>query len=125
MAPCSPRLSHPDLSSARTRACPLACGKLAPAARSPLPRRPHPRSNQSQTMNNHPTQFLLRLTHTVTLERSISMICIPDRDTAECELTRLRCQHGPRLLKAIIRKDRPGRSGTSRTHTLSYTVRET
>lgn len=73
----------------------------------------------------HPTQILFRLTHTVTLERSISMICIPDRDTAECELTKLKHQHGPRLLKAVIRKDRPGRSGTSRTYTLRYTIRET
>jgi hypothetical protein len=76
-------------------------------------------------LNNHPTQFLLRLTHTVTLERSISQICIPDRDSAECELTQLKHQHGPRLLKAVIRKDRPGRSGTSRTYTLRYTIRET
>jgi hypothetical protein len=71
------------------------------------------------------SQLLIRLTNTVTIERSISMICIPDRDTAECELTRLKREHGPRLLKAIIRKDRPGRSGTSRTYTLRYTIRET
>jgi hypothetical protein len=71
------------------------------------------------------SQLLIRLTHTVTIERSISMICIPDRDTAECELTKLRYQHGLRLLKAIIRKDRPGRSDTSRTYTLRYTIRET
>jgi hypothetical protein len=76
-------------------------------------------------MQNHPTQFPFRLTHTVTLERSISQICIPDRDTAEYELTQLKHQHGPRLLKAVIRKDRPGRSGTSRTYTLRYTIRET
>jgi hypothetical protein len=80
-------------------------------------------------LNNHPTQFLLRLTHTVTLERSVSLVCIPDRDSAECELTQLKHQHGPRLLKAAIRKDkRPARatgSGTSRTYTLRYTIRET
>jgi hypothetical protein len=76
--------------------------------------------------NNHPTQFLLRLTHTVTTERSVSLICIPDRDTAECELTRLKHEHGPRLVKAVIRKDRPGRrSGVSKTYTLRYTIRET
>jgi len=55
--------------------------------------------------------------------------CIPDRDSAECELTQLQNQHGPRLLKAIIRKDkrpaRPTGSGTSRTYTLRYTIRET
>ena len=74
---------------------------------------------------NSPNQILFRLTHTVTLERSISQICIPDRDTAECELTRLKHEHGLRLLKAVIRKDRPGRSGKSRTYTLRYTIRET
>jgi hypothetical protein len=73
-------------------------------------------------MNN---QFLFRLTHTVTIERSISLACIPDRDTAECERTRLQAYYGPNLLRADIRKDRPGRSGTSRTYTLRYTVRET
>jgi hypothetical protein len=75
-------------------------------------------------LHNHPTQFLLRLTHTVTIERSVSLICIPDRDSAECELTKLKNQHGPRLLKSVIRKDRPGRSGTSKTYTLRYTIRE-
>ena len=73
-------------------------------------------------MNN---QLLIRLTHTVTIERSVSLICIPDRDTAECELTRLKHEHGPRLLKAIIRKDRPSHSGISKTYTLRYTIRET
>jgi len=71
------------------------------------------------------SQLLIRLTHTVTIERSLSMICIPDRDSAECELTKLKHEQGPRLLKATIRKDRPGRSGTSRTYTLRYTIRET
>jgi len=69
--------------------------------------------------------LLIRLTHTVTIERSISLVCIPDRDSAECELTQLRYKFGANLLKAIIRKDRPGRSGTSRYYTLRYTVRET
>jgi hypothetical protein len=76
-------------------------------------------------LHNHPTQFLLRLTHTVTIERSVSLICIPDRDSAECERTRLRAEHGSNLLRADIRKDRPGCSGTSRTYTLRYTIRET
>ena len=71
-----------------------------------------------------PNQILLRLTHTVTTERSVSLVCIPDRDSAECELTRLKAEHGPRLLKAAIRKDKPGRSGASRTYTLRYTIRE-
>jgi hypothetical protein len=70
-------------------------------------------------------QRLLHLTHTVTAERSISLVCIPDRDSAECERTRLRAKHGPNLLRADIRKDRPGRSGTSRYYTLRYTIRET
>ena len=76
-------------------------------------------------LHNHPTQFLLRLTHTVTTERSVSLVCIPDRDSAECERTRLQVQHGPDLLRVDIRKDRPGRSGTSKTYTLRYTIRET
>ena len=76
-------------------------------------------------LHNHPTQFLLRLTHTVTIERSVSLVCIPDRDSAECERTRLRAEHGSNLLRADIRKDRPGRSGTSKTYTLRYTIRET
>jgi hypothetical protein len=67
----------------------------------------------------------LCLTHTVVYERSVSLVCIPDRDSAECERTRLQSQHGPNLLKAVIRKDRPGRSATSRTYTLRYTIRET
>jgi hypothetical protein len=71
------------------------------------------------------SQLLISLTHIVTVDRAISLVCIPDRDSAECELTRLKHQHGPRLLKAVIRKDRPGRSGTSRTYTLRYTIRET
>jgi hypothetical protein len=73
-------------------------------------------------------QLFISLTHTVTIERSISLVCIPDRDSAECELTQLKHQHGPRLLKAVIRKDkRPARApdGTSRTYTLRYTIRET
>jgi hypothetical protein len=73
----------------------------------------------------HTTQTLFRLAHTATIERSVSLVCIPDRDTAECERTRLQAQHGPNLLRADIRKDRPGRSGTSRTYTLRYTIRET
>jgi hypothetical protein len=76
-------------------------------------------------MHNHPTQFLLRLSHTVVYERSTSLICIPDRDTAECERTRLQAQYGTNLLRADIRKDRPGRSQTSKTYTLRYTIRET
>jgi hypothetical protein len=76
-------------------------------------------------LDNHPTQFLLRLSHTVVYERSTSLICIPDRDTAECERTRLQSKYGSNLLRADIRKDRPGRSGTSKTYTLRYTIRET
>ena len=37
----------------------------------------------------------------------------------------MRAQHGPNLLRTDIRKNRPGRSGTSRTYTLRYTIRET
>jgi hypothetical protein len=70
------------------------------------------------------SQLFFGLTHTVTIERSISLVCIPDRDSADCELTQLRSKYGADLLKAVIRKDRPGKSGTSSTYTLRYTVRE-
>ena len=71
------------------------------------------------------SQILFPLSHLVTYERSISLVCIPDRDSADCELTQLRHKYGADLVKAVIRKDRPGRSGTSRTYTLRYTIRET
>ena len=81
------------------------------------------------------SRLFFSLRHPVTIERTTSLVCIPDRDTAECERTRLRAQHGPDLLRADIRKDRPlsrhsqatadGRSGPSRTYTLRYTIRET
>jgi hypothetical protein len=78
-------------------------------------------------------QLFLSLSHIVTHERSISLVCIPDRDTAECELTRLRSQHGPNLLRATIRKDRPSvrvrhsqlstqNSQLRSTYTLRYTI---
>lgn len=72
-------------------------------------------------MKYHASQFLLPLTQTVMVDRGISLVCIPDRDTAECALTRLRAKHGPALLKAVIRKDRPGQRST---YTLRYFVRE-
>ena len=62
-------------------------------------------------------QLLFPLTHAVTTERGVSLVCIPDRDSAECELTRLRAEYGPRLIKATIRKDRPGKGST---YTLRY-----
>ncbi len=72
-------------------------------------------------MQHHASQFLLKLTQTVTVERGISLVCIPDRDSAECELTRLRHKFGANLMKATIRKDKPGKSST---YTLRYFVRE-
>jgi hypothetical protein len=71
------------------------------------------------------TQRFFPLTHLVTFERSVSLVCIPDRDSADCELTQLRHRYGADLLKAVIRKDKPGKSGTSKTYTLRYTIRET
>jgi hypothetical protein len=67
----------------------------------------------------------MRLEQTVTVERSLSLVCIPDRDTAECELTQLKRQHGPRLVQAVIRKDKLGKAGNCKTYTLRYTVKET
>jgi hypothetical protein len=67
-------------------------------------------------------QTLLPLTHTVTTDQVHSLICIPDRDTAECEVTSLRHEHGPCLVKTIIRKDRVGKGST---YTLRYIIRKT
>jgi hypothetical protein len=72
-------------------------------------------------------QALLPLTRIVVLETNRSCICIPDRDSAECELTRIRREHGPNLLRAKIIKDRPSKHGdpNERTYRLNYVVRET
>ena len=70
----------------------------------------------------HPTQFLLSLTQTVTTERGHSLICIPDRTTAEYELFQLQNKLGSRLIKSVIRKDRPGKGST---YTLRYFTRDT
>jgi hypothetical protein len=71
---------------------------------------------------HHPTQFLLRLTQTITVERGHSLICIPDRTTADYELSKLRDKLGANLIKAAIRKDKPGPRST---YTLRYFTRET
>lgn len=78
-------------------------------------------------MKYHAAQFLLPLTRTVTYERGISLVCIPDRFSAENELTQLQAEYGPRLLKATIRKDKPPKRARSAraTYTLRYFVRET
>jgi len=80
-------------------------------------------------MKPHSAQFLLQLTITVTVETPHSLVCIPDRDTAECELTRLRHQYGDNLVKATIRKDRGSRRqgriwAAPGTYTLNYTTRD-
>jgi hypothetical protein len=73
-------------------------------------------------MKYHAAQFLLQLIQPVTTERGHSLICIPDRMSAECELTKLKAEYGPRLIKAVIRKDKPGRDNT---YTLRYFTRDT
>jgi hypothetical protein len=75
-------------------------------------------------MKYHADQFLLPLTQAVTTERGISLVCIPDRDSAECELTRLRHKFGPNFIKATIRKDKPTKKAARTTYTLRYFVRE-
>jgi len=80
-------------------------------------------------MKYHSAQYLLPLTRTITVETPHSLVCIPDRDTAECELTRLRAEYGPNLLKATIRKDRGSRRegriwAAPGTYTLNYTTRD-
>ena len=72
-------------------------------------------------MKYHADQLLLPLTQTVTTERGISLVCIPDRFAAENDLTRLRNKYGTNFLKATIRKDRPGKNST---YTLRYFIRE-
>ena len=49
-------------------------------------------------------QYLLPLTQTVITERGHSLVCIPDRTTAECELEKLRREYSERLVRAVICK---------------------
>lgn len=71
-------------------------------------------------------QSLLPLTRIVIVETRRSCVCIPDRDSAECELTRVRREYGPNLIKATIVKDRPSKNGdpNERTYRLNYVIRE-
>jgi len=71
-------------------------------------------------------QSLLPLTRIVTVETRRSCVCIPDRDSADCELTRVRREYGPNLIKATITKDRPSKNGDpkERTYRLNYLIRE-
>jgi hypothetical protein len=80
-------------------------------------------------MKYEAAQRLLPLSRTITVETPHSLVCIPDRDTAECELTRLRRDYGDRLIKATIRKDRGSRRegrtwAAPGTYTLNYTTRD-
>ena len=68
----------------------------------------------------HWLQGLLPLTQTVIAERGHSLVCLPDRDTAESELVKLRREYRKRLVRAAIRKDKPGKS----TYTLRYFTRD-
>ena len=67
-------------------------------------------------------QLHFLLVQSVTTERAHSLVCIPDRTTAEDELRKLRAQYRDRLTRATIRKDRPGKRST---YTLRYFTRET
>jgi hypothetical protein len=73
-------------------------------------------------MKYHATQLLFPLTQAVTTQRGHSLVCIPDRTTADYELSKLRDQLGARLIKAAIRKDKPGKNST---YTLRYFTRDT
>jgi hypothetical protein len=88
----------------------------------PAHRSTHSPPNTSHTMKYHAAQYLLPLTQAVTSERGISLVCIPDRFAAENSLTRLQVKHGANLIKATIRKDKPGKDST---YTLRYFLRET
>jgi hypothetical protein len=71
---------------------------------------------------SNPTQFLLPLVQTIITERGHSLVCIPDRTTAEHEEAKLRRQYRARFIRADIRKVKLGKSGT---YTLRYVTRET
>jgi hypothetical protein len=70
----------------------------------------------------NPTQILLALTHAVVSERSCSLVCIPDRSTAEYELEKLKRRFGKQLIKAKIRKNHPGPTST---YVINYSTKET
>ena len=79
-------------------------------------------------MQHSASQFLLPLVQPITTDRGHSLVCIPDRMSAECELTRLKAEYGPRLIKATIRKDKPAkqaRGARTSTYTLRYFTRDT
>ncbi len=67
----------------------------------------------------------------MTSDRGTTLICIPDRMSAEMEVTRLQREHGPRLIKAFIGKDKPSKRFTAderkrcSTYTLRYFIRVT
>jgi hypothetical protein len=67
------------------------------------------------------SQFLLCLTRTITMERGHSLICFPDRTTADYKLYQLKNRLGPRLVKAVIRKDKPSPGSN---YTLRYFTRD-
>ncbi len=73
-----------------------------------------------------PQQLLFPLTHQVSHIARRALVCIPDRVTAECALTRLQREHGAHLLKWTITKDRPPKRHPTaeRYYTLRYHVRE-
>ena len=81
-------------------------------------------------MKYHAAQFLLPLAQAIPVERAHSLVCLPDRATAEDQLAQIKREYGPRLIKAAIRKDRPpSRRGTPTaqgrgTYTLRYFTRE-
>lgn len=68
-----------------------------------------------------PAQWLLPLTQIVVTDQARSLVCIPDRDTAQQEREKLRREFQGGLVKADIRKDRPGKAST---YTLRYVTRQ-
>ena len=68
------------------------------------------------------SQFLLKLSQTITVERGHSLICIPDRTSADYELSKMKHKLGSSLIKAAIRKDKPGPGST---YILRYFTRDT
>jgi hypothetical protein len=62
----------------------------------------------------------------VVTEHKRSLVCIPDRTSAECELEKLRREYRERFIRATIRKDRARKRSRSKasTYTLRYLTRE-
>lgn len=67
-------------------------------------------------------QTLLTLTRTVTIETRRRCMCIPSREDAKEEATRIKRQHGDAVVDVKVTKIG---KGSAATYTCAYTLRET